>query len=151
MQALDEIVWATNPQNDNLPRFAEYVGRFADECFENTAVRCWQEMPTDLPNLPLPADIRHNVFLAVKEAFSNVLKHAGATEVWLRLSIKDAIVRLTIEDNGHGFSVEQKPPGRNGLANMKARLAECGGRLDLTSAPGKGTRLRLDFPLRERS
>ena len=151
VQALDEIVWATNPQNDNLPRFAEYVGRFADECFENTAVRCWQEMPTDLPNLPLPADIRHNVFLAVKEAFSNVLKHAGATEVWLRLSIKDAIVRLTIEDNGHGFSVEQKPPGRNGLANMKARLAECGGRLDLTSAPGKGTRLRLDFPLRERS
>lgn len=76
--ALDEIVWATNPGDDNLPRFAEYVGRFADECFENTSVRCWQEMPTQLPRLPLRADIRHNVFLAVKEALNNVLKHSGA-------------------------------------------------------------------------
>ena len=45
VQSLDEIVWATNPKNDNLRRFADYVGRFADEFFENTAVRCWQEYP----------------------------------------------------------------------------------------------------------
>ena len=56
VQALDEIVWATNPKNDNLPRFAEYVCRFADEFFEDTAVRCWQEVPTDLPNVPLGAE-----------------------------------------------------------------------------------------------
>jgi signal transduction histidine kinase len=84
--ALDEIVWATNPGDDNLPRFAEYVGRFADECFENTPVRCWQEIPTDLPKLPLRADIRHNVFLAIKEALNNVLKHSGASSAgWQRV------------------------------------------------------------------
>ncbi|MFO1514910.1 MAG: ATP-binding protein, partial [Verrucomicrobiota bacterium] len=145
--ALDEIVWATNPGDDNLPRFAEYVGRFADECFENTTVRCWQEMPTDLPKLPLRADVRHNVFLAAKEALNNVLKHSKATEVWLRLRLADSEVCLEIEDNGRGFIPENAPPGGNGLGNMKSRLAECGGSAQLASAPGQGTRIRFTFPL----
>ncbi len=148
--ALDEIVWATNPQDDNLPRFAEYVGRFADECFENTTVRCWQEMPTDLPKLPLRSDVRHNVFLAVKEALNNVLKHSGATEVWLRLQLVDARICLEIEDNGQGFTPATAPTGGNGLRNMKSRLAECGGSAELTSAPGHGVKLRFVFPLPQR-
>jgi len=145
--ALDEIVWATNPGDDNLPRFAEYVGRFADECFENTAVRCWQEVPTDLPKLPLRADVRHNVFLATKEALNNVLKHSGATEVWLRLKLMDNSVCVEVEDNGRGFNAAAASSIGNGLRNMQSRLAECGGRSELVSAPGKGTRIRFVFPL----
>jgi ligand-binding sensor domain-containing protein/signal transduction histidine kinase len=145
--ALDEIVWATNPVDDNLPRFAEYVGRFADECFENTNVRCWQEMPTDLPELPLRADVRHNVFLAVKEALNNVLKHSGATEVWLRLKLTNSRISLQIDDNGHGFTPDSAKPGGNGLGNMKSRLAECGGTVELASSPGQGVRIRLVFPI----
>lgn len=147
VQGLDEIVWATNPKNDNLPHFADYVGRFADECFENTGVRCWQEMPNDLPNLPLRADVRHNVFLALKEAFHNVLKHSGATEVWLRLTLADGRVTVAIEDNGRGFAPEQVPPGGNGLDNMRSRLADGGGHTTLTSSPGKGTQVRFTFAL----
>jgi len=145
--ALDEIVWATNPGDDNLPRFAEYVGRFADECFESTPVRCWQEMPTNLPRLPLRADVRHNVFLAIKEALNNVLKHAGASEVWLRLRLAEAEVCVEVEDNGHGFTPDSAVPSGNGLRNMRSRLAECGGNAQLVSAPGKGTRIRFVFPL----
>jgi ligand-binding sensor domain-containing protein/signal transduction histidine kinase len=148
VQALDEIIWATNPKNDNLPRFAEYVCRFADEFFEDTAVRCWQEVPTDLPNVPLGADLRHNVFLAVKEAFNNVLKHSGAVEVWLRLTLADHWVGLEIEDNGLGFNPQQTAPGGNGLDNMKTRLAECGGQAEIISQLEKGTKLRFGFPLR---
>lgn len=145
--ALDEIVWATNPGDDNLPRFAEYVGRFADECFENTPVRCWQEMPTDLPKLPLRADIRHNAFLAIKEALNNVLKHSGAAEVWLRLKLKDCEVWVEIEDHGRGFQPGADAAAGNGLRNMKSRLEECGGRTETNSAPGRGTLIRLMFPL----
>ena len=144
---LDEVVWATNPKNDNLPRFAEYVCRFADEFFEDSAVRCWQEVPTDLPNVPLGADLRHNVFLAVKEAFNNVRKHSGAKEVWLRLNLADHWVNLEIEDNGLGFNPQQTAPGGNGLDNMKTRLAECGGQTEIISQPEKGTKLRFSFPL----
>jgi ligand-binding sensor domain-containing protein/signal transduction histidine kinase len=147
VQALDEIVWATNPKNDNLASFAEYVSRFGDEFFEASPVRCWQEVPTDLPALPLRADIRHNVFLAVREACNNTLKHAKATEVWLRLAFVDHRVRIEIEDNGRGFNPEQVPPGGNGLENLRARMAEENGTASITSSPDKGTVVRLDFPL----
>jgi signal transduction histidine kinase len=147
VQALDEIIWATNPKNDNLPQFAEYVSRFADEFFENSPMRCWQEMPADLPNVPLRADVRHNVFLALREAFHNVLKHSGASELWLRLALADSEARLEIEDNGRGFAVDQTVTRRNGLQNMRTRLAECGGRAEVTSSPGRGTKVRFVFSL----
>jgi len=147
VQALDEIIWATNPKNDNLPRFAEYVSRFADEFFEASPVRCWQDMPADLPDLPLRADLRHNIFLAIREAFHNVLKHSAAASLWLRLALSDGQVRIEIEDNGRGFDRDTVSPGGNGLENMRSRLAECGGRMTLESAPGKGTKVQFAFPL----
>jgi signal transduction histidine kinase/ligand-binding sensor domain-containing protein len=147
VQSLDEIVWATNPGNDNLASFAEYVSRFSDEFFEYTNIRCWQEMPPVVPALPLPAEIRHNVFLAAREAFNNALKHSRCTELWLRLKLGDGQIVLEIEDNGAGFDPAKVAPGGNGLSNMQSRLTECGGRAELESAPGKGTRVRFTFPI----
>jgi signal transduction histidine kinase len=147
VQSLDEIVWATNPKNDNLPQFAEYVCRFADECFEASAVRCWLEVPTNLPSLPLRTDVRHNVFLAVKEALTNVLKHSRATEVWLRLSLDNDEVRIFIKDNGRGFEPEKIAAGGNGLENMRSRLVECGGRAFFYSTARHGTEIKFIFPL----
>ncbi|HEY9172128.1 MAG TPA: two-component regulator propeller domain-containing protein [Verrucomicrobiae bacterium] len=147
VQALDEIVWATNPKNDNLASFAEYVSRFTDECFEYTNIRCWQEIPASLPSLPLRAEVRHNVFLAVREAFHNVLKHSRATEVWLRLGLEGSRIFIEVEDNGCGFDAAVIAPGGNGLGNMRARLAEEGGHAEVTSLPGRGTKVRFVFPL----
>lgn len=147
VQALDEIVWATNPKNDNLASFVEYVSRFSDEFFEYTNVRCWQEVPTNIPALPLRADVRHNVFLAVREAFNNALKHARCTEIWLRLKFDNGQVTLELEDNGCGFDPASVASGGNGLENMRARLQEEGGEMVLISVPGKGTRIRFIFPV----
>jgi signal transduction histidine kinase len=103
-------------------------------------------VPTDLPNLPLAADVRHNVFLAVKEALNNAMKHSGATEVWLRLKHDKSEVRVCVEDNGKGFESGGPSRGRNGLENINTRLAECGGRVQLQSAPAAGCRIWLIFP-----
>lgn len=146
VQSLDEIIWATDPKNDNLPRFGDYVSRFADEFFEGTSVRCWQEIPTSLPNRPLRADLRHNVFLAIREALHNVLKHSQAREVWIRLIPGESEVVIEIQDNGCGFDPAQRDRG-HGLINMKSRLAREGGEMDLTSSPGGGTKVCLQFPL----
>jgi len=145
VQSLDEIVWATNPKNDNLASFAEYVSRFSDEFFECTRIRCWQEVPATLPPLPLRTDVRHNVFLAVREAFNNALKHSQGTEVWLRMKLDHRRVTLDIEDNGCGFTPGQVAPGGNGLGNMRTRLAEDGGETVVISAPGRGTCIRFIF------
>ncbi|MGA2246763.1 MAG: two-component regulator propeller domain-containing protein [Verrucomicrobiota bacterium] len=145
VQSLDEIVWATNPKNDNLASFAEYVSRFSDEFFEYTRIRCWQEVPAALPALPLRAEVRHNVFLAVREALNNALKHSRCTEVWLKLKLETGAVTLTIEDNGSGFVPAQTKAGRNGLGNMQARMTDCGGSVGLISTPGKGTCVQFVF------
>ena len=103
-------------------------------------------MPTSLPALPLRADVRHNVFLSVREAFNNALKHSKCTEVWLRMKLDEGEVTLEVDDNGCGFSPGQGAGG-NGLENMRARLAEDGGRTVFISTPGKGTRVRFIFPV----
>lgn len=149
VQGMDEIIWATNPKNDNLPNFTEYVCRFADEWFESSPIRCWQDVPTDLPNLPVRADVRHNVFLAVKEAVNNVLKHSGATEAWLRLKLEGTQVHLVVEDNGHGLRPAHQGRIGHGLGNMAARLVDCGGRAEINSSE-KGTRIEFVFPLTRR-
>jgi len=147
VQSLDEIVWATNPKSDNLPNFVEYVCRFADECFETSSIRCWQEVPTTIPQLPLRADIRHNVFLGIKEAFNNALKHSHAREVWLRLELGESEVCISVKDNGNGFDPHRPASRGNGLGNMRARLEECGGRLEFHTAPQKGVEVKFIFPL----
>ena len=91
--------------------------------------------------------MRHHLFLVVKEALSNIVKHARATEVWLRLSVKDKTLSLIIEDNGCGFdlahSALRTPHSAlgNGLVNMRERLAQLGGQFTVDSIPGQGTRI----------
>jgi ligand-binding sensor domain-containing protein/signal transduction histidine kinase len=145
--ALDEIVWAVNPNNDNLRRLGDYLCRMADECFESSPTRCYKEVPTDLPTVPVRAEVRHNLTLAVKEALTNTLRHAHASEVWLRLSWAAPELRIVVEDNGRGFEPAAASDHGNGLGNQRARLDKLGGAVDLESRPGQGTRITFRLQL----
>lgn len=142
---MDEIVWAVNPKHDTLDSLAGYLGQFAGEQFEQTSVDCHLDIPRTLPALPLTAEVRHNLFLATKEALNNVLKHSQARDVWLRLELEHAMLVLTVEDNGRGFPPERKPG--DGLENMRERLRDIGGQLDIESTPGAGTKVKFTWPL----
>jgi signal transduction histidine kinase len=150
VQALDEIVWAVNPQNDTLDGLVAYIGHYADELFENSSIHCRLEIPFELPALFLAAEVRHNLFLVVKEAFHNVLKHSGASEAHLRIAATTRSLEIEIEDNGCGFeSGIHRDGGRkgNGLENMRKRISSLGGQMEMASAPGQGTKLtfRVEF------
>ncbi len=138
--SLDEIVWAVNPRNDNLARLADYLCRIADECFEETSIRCRKEVPTGLPEFPVRSETRHDLTLAVKESFTNLLKHSGATEAWLKLVWNEPDLTIFVEDNGCGFDSSTVRRG-NGLENQRTRLERNGGTVEVESAPGQGTRL----------
>jgi signal transduction histidine kinase len=89
------------------------------------------------------------VLLVVKEVLNNILRHAGATEVWLRVTLDADFISLSIEDNGKGFVVSQgsdPDPNADGLRNIAHRMNEIGGRSEIKSAPGAGTRISLIFP-----
>jgi signal transduction histidine kinase len=107
------------------------------------------DLPVDVPATPLPPEVAHHLYLVVKETLHNVVKHADATEVWLRLRLEAGTITLTIEDNGRGFQTDDTPvPDANGLGNLNRRAGEIGGRCEQRSEPGKGTTITFIVPLK---
>ena len=151
VRAMDAIVWALNPRNDSLDHFANYVSQFAEDFFRITPIRCRLDVPADLPDRPLPTEDRHQLFLAVKESLNNVVRHSGATEVWLRIHCEDGALSLAIEDNGRGLPAGEPRTGHDGLLNIRSRLERLGGRFEIESVQGRGTTLRLSLPMRARA
>lgn len=156
-RAMDEIVWAVNPRHDTLESLANYLEKFAQDLLATAGIRCRLDMPLQFPEWRLTAEVRHNLFLAFKEALHNVVKHSAASEVRVRLTPKATSFELVVEDNGCGFTPETRSrpaedPGRfasgNGLENMTRRLAEIHGRCDIRSAPGQGTQVMFTVPLK---
>ncbi len=141
VQSLDETVWMINPQKDTLPHLIDYLATYAEQFFLATAIACRQEIGRRPAEIPLPGKLRRDIFLLVKEALNNVLKHSGASEVWLRIAVRGPVLRIVIEDNGRGFALADANPQRNGLENMRQRAETAGIRFRLRSAPGHGTRL----------
>ncbi|HXR46646.1 MAG TPA: two-component regulator propeller domain-containing protein [Candidatus Limnocylindrales bacterium] len=156
-RALDEIVWAVNPEHDTLDSLANYLGKFARNFLEPLAIRCRLDLPVQLPPWPVTAEVRHNLFLAFKEALHNVVKHAAASEVSISLTTDARAFTLRVRDHGRGFVPEPllrellHQPGRsasgNGLRNMHRRLEKIGGRCEIRSAPGQGTEVQFIVPV----
>jgi len=145
-RSMDEIVWAVNPQHDTLDSLASYLGNFAQEYLVSLQIRCRLDVPLHLPHWPISAEMRHNVFLAFKEALHNVVKHSGAGEVSVSLATAAAGFNLAVRDNGKGFdpaTVATRPRRGNGLKNMRQRLEQIGGRCEIQSAPGGGTEIKF--------
>jgi signal transduction histidine kinase len=69
--------------------------------------------------------------------------------MWLRLAVEGKEVRVEVEDKGRGFDPGAVAAGGNGLGNMKSRLIESGGRMEIESKLGQGTRIRFVFGLPE--
>jgi len=147
--ALDEIVWAANPANDTLEGLATYACKYAQEYFALAGLNHRFELPERLPATSIPPDVRHNVFLAFKEAVNNVVKHAKATVVRVRLVVELDYFRFEIEDNGCGLEAGAAYKGRNGLRNMRKRMEDVGGEFVLGPATGSGTRVCLTVPIRK--
>jgi signal transduction histidine kinase/ligand-binding sensor domain-containing protein len=146
LKALDEIVWAVNPRNDTLGHLIDYAGQFALDYLRLAGIRCRLDLPEQTPARELSTDLRHNLFLAIKEALNNVVRHAQATEVWLRAKVAPDALEISIEDNGHGFAAAPDDALADGLRNMRQRLAELGGECLIKSHPGSGTTVVLHLP-----
>jgi signal transduction histidine kinase len=151
-KAMDEIVWAVDPQHDTVAGLMDYVSAYAEDYLRVAEVRCRMDLPVDLPATHVNAELRYNLFLALKEALNNIVKHAQATEVHLRLQLEPNAFTLIIEDNGRGLPARKNGDTTNGvnriasgsgLGNLEKRLAAIGGRCEIYSEPGRGTRVSM--------
>jgi two-component system sensor histidine kinase DegS len=111
------------------------------------------------PQVPVKLAREHSLLLyrVTQEGLTNILKHSQAKKVDIKLELKNRIVQLSIQDNGIGFNYRDflKRPQRRkedrvklGLIGLKERLEILGGSLDIRTAPGRGTRLVVELPMR---
>jgi signal transduction histidine kinase len=162
VRSVDAIVWAVNPANDTLDRFVPYLTHSAEQFLDAAGVGIRFDLPAELPPLTVAGTVRHDLFLVVREAINNAVKHAQPQIVRLGVRLENGTTQvgspvgpqlvITIEDDGRGFTL---PPstvgapstGRSGLANMRKRTEDLGGRFMMESRPGTGTRIEVAVPL----
>ena len=145
--SMDEIVWAVNPGNDSLEECASYLCHFAPDLLRTAGIQCRLIVPEVFPSRIVSAELRHNLFLVVKEALHNIVKHSGASTVSLSMAMRGDALWIQITDDGRGFEVALRDGTGNGLANMRQRMRDAGAELELSSEPGKGTRTTILVPI----
>jgi signal transduction histidine kinase len=130
----------------------DYISAYSEDFLRAADIRCRMDFPAVLPALHIDAELRYNLFLALKEALNNIVKHAQASEVLLRLRLDAKSFTLVVEDNGHGFQTNNGETSHGsadrlnsglGLSNLKNRLETVGGKCILQSSAGKGTRIEM--------
>ncbi|HEY4414405.1 MAG TPA: ATP-binding protein, partial [Verrucomicrobiae bacterium] len=115
------------------------------------------QIPPQLPDRQLSTEVRHNIFLAVKEILNNALKHSEARRLTLKFSVSADAFEISIKDDGHGMASEPADTATrfkrtgHGLANLRERLAAINGRFEIRSEPGGGTEILLTVPLGKHS
>ena len=146
VSGLDVIVWAIDPKRNSLQSFADYLGGHARELFSSSSIVCRLRILVESDAVALTEAVRHSLFLAVKEALNNVIRHASATEVELQISQLDDRLHIVITDNGRGFDWNSVRRG-NGLTNLQERLQAMRGECRFESHPGSGTTVKFIVPL----
>jgi len=151
-RSVDEIVWAVNPRNDTAARFVSYVVHDVEQFVRAGELTLRLDVPDYLPdNLPLTAQVRHHVCLAVRELLQNVLRHAQATHIDFSITLGDEQLVVTVADDGIGFTgTGDQAIGQDGLANVADRIAEVGGTVTFDTSAQAGARVAISVPIAER-
>jgi signal transduction histidine kinase len=147
LRSLEEIVWATDPRHDTLEGLVSFLGKYACDFLRPASIACRLDLPAFLPAVPISAQVRHNLFLVTKEALTNVIKHSGASEVWLRAQWNEPELELQVEDNGRGLPPRTADPHSDGLRNMAQRIKSLGGSSAVETKADKGVRVKVRVPL----
>ncbi|MBK6963261.1 MAG: hypothetical protein IPH20_04795 [Bacteroidales bacterium] len=142
VQSMSEIIWALNPQNDTLENLLAYSREQSQKYFEPFDVRFDILFPDLVPDIRLSNEQRRNLYLVLREALNNALKHSGATTIALKLEINETTLCFSVTDNGTGIGEKPGRPDSNGLRNMFNRMENIGGTIEWLKL-GKGTTVRF--------
>lgn len=121
---MNAIIWSMSSHNDTLGNMVGYIRSYATDYLEDTGIGHQIIVPENLPALEVSGTIRRNVFLVIKEALNNIVKHSSASKVIIELKKYYDGFSLTIHDNGKGIDEENLRPHSNGLKNMRQRMKD---------------------------
>ena len=144
---IGNIIWALNPINNATENLLAYLREYAYDYLDMHNIQSTFSFSTTAESFLLAHEIRTHIFMVVKEALHNIVKHAKATFVTMQITIDANKFFCTISDNGTGISESKKNNFGNGLRNMQQRITEIGGFLHIQSKPKTGTCLQLEVML----
>jgi len=147
----------TSPGWEFVPALEQFLRRFE----RNYGIRTELDVPDEIRDGVLEQPAEMQLMRIIQEAMANVRKHAEARQVRVRFAMLPGEVEVTVEDDGRGFD-PVRPVGVDvgvgaaaregegfGLGIMRERAEEMGGSLEIHSAPGQGTTMRVRVPLRK--
>ena len=143
-QNMSDIVWAIRPDNDKLENLLIRMREYTAQTLEVQLIKITFDVDETLLNKSLSLEQRKELLLIFKEAINNIVKHAGATEVLVRLSKQQKMLQLEIQDNGH-WSDLKKTTG-TGVRSMQQRAESMGAGLKM-EVSAQGTNITLTMPL----
>jgi len=150
-RSVREIIWNANPADTSLDGLAAQLAQNTQELCEASGIACRLDLPLEFPSVRLSADQRSSLFFAAKEAVTNVIRHAHATQLDLGVQVVDQLLVIELRDDGRGFDPSISRPaslaGRHGLPNLRSRIESLDGRCEIRSALGSGTAVRFEIPL----
>lgn len=143
---IGEIVWALNKKNDLLAELISYIRSYTMEYITGQGMACIANIPANLPDVQVDGETRSNIFLSLKETLNNIVRHAGASEVQLDISIKSNSLVIMIRDNGKGIDWNNIRKFSNGLNNIRERMKNSKGTASFKT--DHGTSVIFTIPLK---
>jgi len=135
LDKMNAIIWTMISSNDSAESLITYIRAYAVDFFESTLIDCHVNMPSYIPATEINGEKRRNIFLSVKEALNNVLKHAHASNVTINITIDKNLV-IEICDDGKGIDTDNLRKFGNGINNMKKRIESIDGEMSIQNDNG---------------
>ena len=143
---IGEIIWSLHPQHDSLEILMSHLREQLNKLTEYAAFTCHVDFPEQLPDLVLNNQLRRNILLVCKEIVHNAIKYSQGDHISIKARMENKGLAFMISDNGIGFD-EQTIKKGNGLDNIRKRVNESGGQVNIESQIGQGTTFRFWFPI----
>jgi signal transduction histidine kinase len=147
MTGMREIIWASNPANDNLKSMLGFMHQYIDRFFDGTGIRAVVNFPHDAGEITLHPEVRRNLFFILKESLNNAIKHSGSDRIDIDFLNQNENFNLHIKDYGKGIDDQNKDAFSNGLRNMKMRAELIQSFFKLITAPGEGVEISIEGKL----
>ena len=142
VNSMSEIIWSLNPENKTLDQLFAYMREQLHKQLEYSGIAYHLDLPEGYQSVLLRNEQRRNILLVIKEIINNAIKYSEATSLSITASVASHQLIFTVTDNGKGFESSQVSGG-NGLRNIRHRVEELGGKMELRTSPGEGCSYRF--------
>ncbi len=146
VEKMNEIIWALNQGNQLLEEILYFTRSQCSEMISNAGIDYSFILPDKIPAITMSWKDCRNIYLLVKEAVNNAIKHAEASKISVEIIIQQQLI-ITVKDDGKGFDAALQNANGNGLRNYKKRIDHLKGKYTLHTTPGNGTSLQFEIPI----